>query len=88
MIDMMKNNGFDKYIPDLVFSISHFVLPINNSYPNLFKAFSAIKFINSFGYDYIANYIYPQIIQIKSYIDQPIIFKYKNKIIFALIIII
>ena len=83
MIDMMKNNGFDKYIPDLVFSISHFVLPINNSYPNLFKAFSAIKFINSFGYDYIANYIYPQIIQIKSYIVQPIIFKYKNKIIFA-----
>ena len=82
MINLMKND-FNKYIPDLVYSISHFIIPINNSYPNLFRAFSAIKFINSFGYDYVINYIYPNIIQIKSYIDQQIIFKYKNKIIFA-----
>ena len=82
MINLMKND-FSKYIPDLVYSISHFIIPMNNSYPNLFRALSAIKFINSFGYDYVINYIYPQIIQIKLYFDQPVIFKYKNKIIFA-----
>ena len=82
MINLMKND-FSKYIPDLIFSISHFIIPMNNSYPNLFKALSAIKFINSFGYDYVINYIYPQIIQIKLYFDQPVIFKYKNKMIFA-----
>ena len=82
MFNLMKND-FNKYIPDLIYSISHFIIPINNSYSNLFRAFSALKFINSFGYDYVIKYIYPNIIQIKSYIDQQIIFKYKNKIIFA-----
>ena len=82
LFDLMQNK-FNKYIPDLIYSLSHFVLPINNSYSNLLKSFSSIKCINFFGYDYVIKYIYPKIIQIKSIIDQPLIFKYKNKIIFA-----
>ena len=82
LFDLMQNK-FNKYIPDLIFSLSHFILPINNSYTNLLKSFSSIKCINSFGYEYVIKYIYPKIIQIKSYIEQPLIFKYKNKIIFA-----
>ena len=82
--DLMKSK-FNKYIPDLMYSISHFVFPQNNniniSYPILLKSLSSIKCINSFGYEYIVNYVYQNIIAIKSYIDQPIIFKYKNKII-------
>ena len=78
--DLMKNK-FDKYIPDLIYSISNFILPIDNSYSNLLRSYSSIKCINYFGYEYAINYIYPRITRLLIYINQPIIFKYKEKII-------
>ena len=79
--DLMQNVQFNKYIPDLIYSLSHFVFPKDNTYSNLFKALSAIKCINSFGYEYSINYIYPNITSLLLYLNQPIIFKYKEKII-------
>ena len=79
--DLMRNK-LNKYTPDLIYSISHFIVPINNTYTNIFKSLCAIKCINSFGYEYAINYVYPQITRILVYINQPIIFKYKNRIIF------
>ena len=81
--DLMNNNKFNKYIPDLIYSISNFVLPNNNTYSSLFKSLSTIKCINSFGYEYSINYIYPNITRLLIYINQPTIFKYKEKIIFV-----
>ena len=81
--DLMNNNKFSKYIPDLIYSISNFVLPNNNIYSSLFKSLSSIKCINSFGYEYSINYIYPNITRLLIYINQPTIFKYKEKIIFV-----
>ena len=72
---------FSKYKNDLISSIAYFIIPNNQSNAILLRSLSAIKCINSFGYDYIFKYIYPYINQIKSVIDQNIIFKYKNTII-------
>ena len=80
--DLMKNK-FNKYIPDLIYSISNFILPINNTNSILFKSLCAIKCINSFGYEYSINYIYPQITRLLIYLKNPICFKYKEKIIFV-----
>ena len=82
MEDLMKNE-FNKYIPDLIYSISNFILPINNTNSILFKSLCAIKCINSFGYEYSINYIYPQITRLLIYLKNPICFKYKEKIIFV-----
>lgn len=72
---------FPKYKNDLIPSISNFIVPENKSNLCLLQSLSVIKFINSFGYEYIINYIYPYINNIKTIIDQNIIFKYKNTII-------
>ena len=80
--DLMKNK-FNKYIPDLIYSISNFILPINKTYSNLFKSLCAMKCINSFGYEFSINYIYPQITRLLIYLKSPTCFKYKDKIIFV-----
>ena len=72
---------YSKYKKDLISSISHYVIPINQAHKNILQSLSAIKFINSFGYEYIFNYIYPYLNQIKNVIAQNITFKYKNTII-------
>jgi hypothetical protein len=81
--DLMNNNKFSKYIPDLIYSISNFVLPNNNTYSSLFKSLSSIKCINSFGYEYSINYVYPNITRLLLYLNQQTVFKYKQKIIFV-----
>ena len=80
--DLMKNK-FNKYIQDLIYSISNFILPINNTNSILFKSLCAIKCINSFGYEYSINYVYPQITRLLIYLKNPICFKYNEKIIFV-----
>jgi hypothetical protein len=72
---------YSKYKNDLISSIANFVIPINQFNSVILKSLSAIKCINSFGYEYIMKYIYPNINQIKKVIDQNITFKYKNTII-------
>ena len=72
---------YSKYKNDLITSISFFVIPVNKTNSSILKSLSAIKFINSFGYEYIIKYIYPYINEIKKIIDQNITFKYKNTII-------
>ena len=72
---------YSKFKNDLIISISNFVIPTNKTNSSLLKSLSVIKCINSFGYEYIIKYIYPYINQIKTIIDQNIIFKYKNTII-------
>jgi hypothetical protein len=72
---------YSKYKNDLISTIAHFVLPTNQLNSVILKSLSAIKCINSFGYEYIMKYIYPNINQIKKVIDQNITFKYKNTII-------
>ena len=72
---------YSKYKSDLISSIAHFVLPTNQLNSVILKSLSAIKCINSFGYEYIMKYIYPNINQIKKVIDQNITFKYKDTII-------
>ena len=72
---------YSKYKNDLITSISFFVIPVNKTNSSILKSLSAIKFINSFGYEYIIKYIYPYINEIKKVIDQNITFKYKNTII-------
>ena len=74
-------NKYSKYKNDLISSISNFIIPINNSNINLLQSLSVIKCINSFGYEYLLNYIYPYITNIIKAIDQNITFKYKNTII-------
>ena len=75
--------SFPKFIPDLILSLSNYILPLNKEKKNLLKSLSVIKCINLFGYEYIIKYIYPKVIQIKKVFEEPIIFKYKNKIIFC-----
>ena len=77
--ELMKN--YSQYKNDLISSISYYVIPINQSNSSILKSLSVIKCINSFGYEYILNYIYPCLNQIKNVIDQNITFKYKNTII-------
>ena len=72
---------YSKFKNDLIISISNFVIPTNKTNSSLLKSLSVIKCINSFGYEYIIKYIYHNINQIKTIIDQNIIFKYKNTII-------
>ena len=72
---------FPKFKNFLIISISYFVIPQNQTNSSLLKTLSAIKCINSFGYEYIIKYIYPNIEQIKKIVDQNITFKYKNAII-------
>ena len=72
---------YSKYKNDLISSIANFVIPTNQFNSVILKSLSAIKCINSFGYEYIMKYIYPNINQIKKVIDQNITFKYKNTII-------
>ena len=81
--DLMHNEQFNKYIPDLIYSLSNFILPNNNTYSSLFKSLSSIKCINSFGYEYSINYIYPNITHLLLYLNQQTVFKYKQKIIFV-----
>ena len=81
--DLMKNSKFNKYIPDLIYSLSHFIIPKDKTYSSLLKSLSVIKCINSFSNEYSINYIYPNITSLLIYINQPIIFKYKEKIVFV-----
>ena len=81
--DLMHNEQFSKYIPDLIYSLSNFILPNNNTYSSLFKSLSSIKCINSFGYEYSINYVYPNITRLLLYLNQQTVFKYKQKIIFV-----
>ena len=81
--DLMHNEQFNKYIPDLIYSLSNFILPNNNTYSSLFKSLSSIKCINSFGYEYSINYVYPNITRLLLYLNQQTVFKYKQKIIFV-----
>ena len=75
---MIKYPEYKNY---LILSISYFVIPKDQTNSSLLKSISSIKCINSFGYEYIFKYIYPNIGQIKKIIDQNITFKYKNTII-------
>jgi hypothetical protein len=77
--ELMTN--YSKYKNYLISTIANFVLPTNPANSEILKSLSAIKCINSFGYEYIMKYIYPNINQIKKVIDQNITFKYKNTII-------
>jgi hypothetical protein len=77
--ELMTN--YSKYQNYLISTIAHFVLPTNQANSVILKSLSAIKCINSFGYEYIMKYIYSNINQIKKVIDQNITFKYKNTII-------
>lgn len=72
---------YNQYKNDLISSISFFIIPANKTNSSILKSLSAIKFINSFGYEYIFKYIYNNINEIKKVIDQNITFKYKNTII-------
>ena len=81
--DLMHNEKFSKYIPDLIYSLSNFILPNNNTYSSLFKSLSSIKCINSFGFEYSINYVYPNITRLLLYLNQQTVFKYKQKIIFV-----
>ena len=74
---------FPKFIPDLILSLSNYILPLNKDKKNLLKSLSVFKCINLFGYEYIVKYLYPKIIQIKKIFEEPTVFKYKNKIIFC-----
>jgi hypothetical protein len=75
---MTKYPQFKNY---LILSVSYFVIPQKQSNSSLLKTLSAIKCINTFGYEYIIKYIYPNIEPIKKIVDQNITFKYKNAII-------
>ena len=75
---MIKYSQYKNY---LISSIGYYIIPINQTHSSILKSLSAIKCINSFGYEYVFNYIYPYINQIKNVIDQNITFKYKNTII-------
>ena len=72
---------YPKYKNDLVFAISHFLIPAEQNNFNILKSLSAIKCINSFGYEYIITFIYPSLNKIKNIIDQSITFNYKDIII-------
>jgi hypothetical protein len=75
---MTKYPQFKNY---LILSVSYFVIPQKQTNSSLLKTLSAIKCINTFGYEYIIKYIYPNIEPIKKVVDQNITFKYKNAII-------
>ena len=72
---------YPKYQNDLISAISYFIIPNDQTNFTILKSLSAIKCINSFGYEYIITYIYPSLNKIKNIIDQNITFNYKDIII-------
>ena len=50
---------FPQNIDNLIFTIKQYILPINTTNEYLMKSLVAIKTINTFGYKYIINCLYP-----------------------------